>query len=54
MKSPDYSQRRENRVRLKNSLLRELWSEKVVEHDDEQPVTLLISDDVREVMANNG
>ena len=28
LRSPDYSQRRENRIRLKNSLLSEFWSEK--------------------------
>jgi NADPH-dependent glutamate synthase beta subunit-like oxidoreductase len=49
--APDYSQRRENRVRLKNFLLGELWSEKGLEHKDYQPITLRISDGVRELMA---
>jgi len=49
--TPDYSQRRENRVRFKNSLLRELWSEKRVEHKEKQTITLHISDRVRELMA---
>ena len=48
---PDYSQKRENRVRLKNYLLGELWREKGVEHKDYQPITLRISDGVRELMA---
>jgi Fe-S oxidoreductase len=48
---PDYSQKRENRVRLKNYLLGELWREKGVEHKDYQPITLRISHEVRELMA---
>jgi hypothetical protein len=51
IRCPDYSQRRENRVRLKNALLRELWSENVVDHKDELPIVLHISDGVRELMA---
>jgi Fe-S oxidoreductase len=50
-RTPDYSQRRENRVRLKNSLLGELWSEKRVEHKEKQTITLHISARVRELMA---
>ena len=50
MKTPDYSQRRENRVRLKNSLLAELWSEKGVDRDIHQSVKLSIPDKVRDVM----
>lgn len=50
-RAPDYSQRRENRVRLRNFFLGELWSEKGVEHKDYQPITLRISDGVRELMA---
>ena len=50
MKTPDYSQRRENRVRLKNSLLRELWSEKGVDQDVQQRIKLHISDEVRDLM----
>lgn len=48
---PDYSQRRENRVRLKNALLRELWSDQVSEPTELNPMTLNISDEIRELMA---
>jgi glutamate synthase (NADPH) small chain len=46
----DYSQRRENRVRLRRSLLRELWSEKVMEGEGRQGVNLRIPDAVRQLM----
>ena len=49
--APDYSQRRENRVRLKNLLLRELWGDRGVEQEERQPITLRIPDRVRELMA---
>jgi len=51
MNAPDYSQRRENRVRLKNSLLGELWSETGVEQEAHQRIALHISDKVRDLMA---
>ena len=50
MKAPDYSQRRENRVRLKNSLLAELWSEKGVDQEVQQRIKLSIPDKVRDLM----
>lgn len=45
-----YSQRRENRFRLKRSLLRDLWGEDVVEQQERQAVQLFISDAVRDLM----
>jgi glutamate synthase (NADPH/NADH) small chain len=50
-KGPDYSQRRENRARLKRSLLSELWNEVVgVAQENYRDITLHISDQVRELM----
>jgi Fe-S oxidoreductase len=50
-KGPDYSQRRENRARLKRSLLSELWNEVVgVAQENYRDITLHISDRVRELM----
>jgi Fe-S oxidoreductase len=48
--APDYSQRRENRVRLKHALLAELWREDDVEQDDYQGIVLHIPEDVRKMM----
>ncbi len=50
LRSPDYSQRRENRIRLKNSLLSEFWSEKAEGQEVRQPVKLFVADDVRDLM----
>ncbi len=50
VRAPDYSQRRENRVRLKNSLLNEFWSEKEEGQEVDQLIKLFISDDVRDLM----
>lgn len=50
VKGPDYSQRRENRTRLKRSLLREQWKEEHVAYENEQAITLHIAEDVRELM----
>jgi glutamate synthase (NADPH/NADH) small chain len=47
-RGPDYSQRRENRARLKNSLLKELWSEDVA--IDNETVKLHIPEHVREML----
>lgn len=49
-RGPDYSQRRENRFRLKRSLLKELWGEQSVEKERDQRAKLYISDEVREIM----
>ena len=49
--TPDYSQRRENRVRLKNSFLGVIRNEARVESKDYKTVTLHISDEVRELMS---
>ncbi len=46
----DYSQRRENRVRLKNILLRELWSENGVEPEAYQQIRLTIPEQLRCLM----
>lgn len=42
---PGFSRRRDNRVRLKNALLRDLWGEEM--NDPVPPVELIIADDVR-------
>ncbi|MBI5571124.1 MAG: 4Fe-4S dicluster domain-containing protein [Desulfomonile tiedjei] len=49
-RSPDYSQRRENRARLKNTLLTEVWSEEVDERQEQNAVRLNISEHVRALM----
>jgi glutamate synthase (NADPH/NADH) small chain len=49
-KSPDYSQRRENRARLKSSLLRDLWREDSVKHEAYQDIELHIAEDVRDLL----
>jgi glutamate synthase (NADPH) small chain len=46
----DFSQRRENRVRLKNRLLTELWSEKGVKPEGYQRIKLRIPEKVSELM----
>ena len=47
-KDPGYSQRHENRARLKNKLLREIWGEKV---EEAQPaIKLEIDDKLKDVM----
>jgi glutamate synthase (NADPH) small chain len=48
---PDYSQRRENRTRVKHALLAELWSENDVEQETYQSIMLHIPQKVREMMA---
>ncbi len=50
MKGPDYSQHRENRARLKRSLLREVWKEENVGFEKAKTITLQVSDDVRALM----
>jgi Fe-S oxidoreductase len=47
-KGPGYSQRHENRAKLKHRVLKELWGETVV--DEADPVELVISPEVAEVM----
>lgn len=49
-KGPDYSQRRENRARLKISLLRELWNEVSVEKEERRRLRLYIPEDVRDLL----
>ena len=46
--APDYSSRRENRTRVKNRLLREVWREMVVE--ELEPIRIEIPDTVRKLM----
>jgi NADPH-dependent glutamate synthase beta subunit-like oxidoreductase len=45
--SPGYSDRHENRARLKRALLRDLWEEDVAGPDGGTPVRLVIAEDVR-------
>jgi glutamate synthase (NADPH) small chain len=49
-RGPDYSRRRENRARLKNSLLKELWGEEVATDQGRETKQLNIPKDVRELM----
>ncbi|WP_031513695.1 pyridine nucleotide-disulfide oxidoreductase/dicluster-binding protein [Desulfofalx alkaliphila] len=50
-RGPGYSQRRENRVRLKNKLLKEVWGEEVMgEKSSFEKIKLIIPDEVREIM----
>ena len=49
-KGPDYSQRCENRFRLKRSSLKELWGEESVETEPHRTMRLYISDEIRELM----
>ena len=49
-KGPVYSQRRENRVRLKNSMLRDLWAETVTEAQGFEAIRLNIPDEVQQLM----
>lgn len=49
-KGPSYSQRRENRARLKNALMRELWGEEMGEKEAHEAVRLRISDDLKSIM----
>jgi glutamate synthase (NADPH/NADH) small chain len=51
MTTPDYSRRRDNRVRLKNYLLEELWGENAFEHEGYEQIELIIPDSVRDLMA---
>jgi hypothetical protein len=51
-RGPGYTMRRENRVRLKNSLLRELWGETTAEEERYAMIRLSISDDVRQILEN--
>ncbi len=44
---PGYSQRHENRARLKHKLLKTVWGETVAEQDDYEAIELHLSDEVR-------
>ncbi|MHC1727002.1 MAG: pyridine nucleotide-disulfide oxidoreductase/dicluster-binding protein [Syntrophobacteraceae bacterium] len=49
-RGPGYSQRRENRVRLRDSLAKELWGESMGEKEGFEEINLIIPDQVRESM----
>lgn len=49
-KGPLYSQRRENRVRLKNAMLKEAWGETTAAAQGHEMIRLNISDTVRQLM----
>jgi glutamate synthase (NADPH/NADH) small chain len=49
-KPPGYSQRHENRARLKSAMLRELWGETVADQEDHAIIKLQISDEVRDIL----
>ncbi len=46
-KRPDWSERQENRARLKETLMKELWSERPKEMDEHEKIVLHMSRDVR-------
>lgn len=47
---PVYSQRHENRARLKTSLLAELWGEETPERESSEKIALSVSDRMRDIM----
>ncbi|MGC8493916.1 MAG: pyridine nucleotide-disulfide oxidoreductase/dicluster-binding protein, partial [Syntrophobacteraceae bacterium] len=49
-KGPGYTLRRENRARLKNALLQELWGEKPIGMEKYGTIRLRISEEVRELL----
>ncbi len=49
-RGPGYSQRHDNRVHLKNALLRELWGESVADKEGYEKIELVVSDEIRQVM----
>jgi len=49
-RGPDYSQKHDNRPLLKNSLLKEVWSEEVATPKEHDAIKLNISDEVRQLM----
>ncbi|MEG6523756.1 pyridine nucleotide-disulfide oxidoreductase/dicluster-binding protein [Desulfotomaculum sp. 1211_IL3151] len=52
-RGPGYSQRRENRVRLKNKLIKNRWGDKMTEERDSyEKIKLIIPEDIQELMEN--
>ena len=49
-RGPGYSQRHENRAKLKNRMLKDLWGESVAEKEGYEAVKLRISSEVQELM----
>jgi glutamate synthase (NADPH/NADH) small chain len=49
-KGPGYSQRHENRARLKNKLLKEVWGEEVDGQEEYEAIKLRIPENVRELL----
>ncbi|HNR14218.1 MAG TPA: FAD-dependent oxidoreductase [Thermodesulfobacteriota bacterium] len=49
-KAPSYSERQENRARLKQSILKELWGETVTEKERYETIRLRVAEDLREVL----
>ncbi len=49
-KGPGYSQRHENRARLKNRMLREIWGEEMERAESFEAVELELSDEIKEIM----
>jgi hypothetical protein len=49
-RGPDFSQRHENRARLKRKLLNDVWGEDMPEQAAYEAIQLIMSDDVRERM----
>jgi hypothetical protein len=47
---PDYSQRHENRARLKRKLLKELWGETMPDQKRYETIQLILSDDIQKRM----
>jgi glutamate synthase (NADPH) small chain len=49
-KAPSYSQRRENRARLKNSILKDLWGETMAEKKSYERIQLIIAENLRDLL----
>jgi NADPH-dependent glutamate synthase beta subunit-like oxidoreductase len=47
-RGPDFSQRHENRARLKRRLLKDVWGEEMAEQADYESIKLIMADEVRE------
>jgi Fe-S oxidoreductase len=49
-KGPGFSQRHENRARLKEQMLKEIWSENMPDHENYESIHLVISDEIKQLL----
>lgn len=49
-KGPGFSQRHENRARLKEQMLKEIWSETMPDHENYESIQLVFSDEVKQLL----